>query len=67
MRVLIRKPVSSFKTLFRGARSRSEVVATFLALLELMRSGRVEVLDTADENDPEIRLIRNKKQTEESA
>ncbi|MBQ5742755.1 MAG: segregation/condensation protein A [Clostridia bacterium] len=65
MRVLVKKSRSSFKSLFKGAKSRSEVVATFLALLELMRSGRVEVLDTEDQHDPEIRLIRNKKQGEE--
>ncbi len=66
MRVLVKKTRSSFKSLFHGAKSRSEIVATFLALLELMRSGRVEVRDTEDEYNPEIRLIRNKKQTEES-
>lgn len=67
MRVLIKKTKAPFKTLFKGAKTRSEVVATFLALLELMRSGRVEITDTEDEYNPEIRLIRNKKQTEESA
>lgn len=67
MRVLVKKTKAPFKALFRGARSRSEIVATFLALLELMRSGRVEVRDTEDLNDPEIHLIRNKKPTEESA
>lgn len=66
MRVLVKRSRSSFKSLFRGSKSRSEIVATFLALLELMRSGRVEVLDTENENDPEIRLIRNKKQGEEA-
>lgn len=64
MRVLVKKSRSSFKSLFKGAKSRSEIVATFLALLELMRSGRVEVNDTEDEHNPEIRLIRNKKQSE---
>lgn len=66
MRLLVKKTTAPFKTLFRGAQSRSEIVATFLALLELMRSGRVEVNDTEEEHNPEIRLIRNKKQTEES-
>lgn len=66
MRTLVKKSRSSFKSLFRGAKSRSEIVATFLALLELMRSGRVEVRDTEDQHNPEIRLIRNKKQAEET-
>lgn len=65
MRVLIRKTASPFKSLFRGAKSRSEIVATFLALLELMRSGRVEVRETEDANNPDIKLIRKKVQEEE--
>ena len=30
--------ITSFRLLFRGSRSRSEVVATFLAILELCRA-----------------------------
>ncbi len=66
MRVLVKKSKAPFKTLFRGAKSKSEIVATFLALLELMRSGRVDVTETEDRDNPEIRLIRNKKQAEET-
>ena len=65
MRVLIKKTKAPFRSLFRGAKSRSEIVATFLALLELMRSGRVELKDTEDRDNPEIKLIRNPKNTEE--
>lgn len=67
MRVLVKRSKASFKTLFQGAKTRSEIVATFLALLELMRSGRVEVQDTEDEDNPEIHLIRNNQKTEEIA
>ncbi len=66
MRVLVKKSKAPFKTLFKGAKSKSEIVATFLALLELMRSGRVDVQETEDRNNPEIRLIRNKKKAEET-
>lgn len=66
MRVLIKRTSASFKSLFRGATSRSEIVATFLALLELMRSGRVEVSEETDDQNPEIRLIRNKPKQEET-
>ncbi len=66
MRVLVKKTKAPFKTLFRDAKSKSEIVATFLALLELMRSGRVDVKETEDRNNPEIRLIRSKRKTEES-
>ncbi len=65
MRILVKKSTAPFKTLFRGSHSRSEIVATFLALLELMRSGRVELRDTEDTNNPDIRLIRRKQKTEE--
>ncbi len=35
---LLRRGITSFRLLFRGSRSRSEVVATFLAILELCRA-----------------------------
>lgn len=66
MRILIRKTTSSFHELFRGTHSRSEIVATFLALLELMRSGRVNVEDSEETDNPRIRLIRQKKKTQET-
>ena len=43
MRGLIKKGSYSFKSLFEKKRERSETVATFLALLELIRSGRVKM------------------------
>lgn len=49
LRRLIRSGVSKFQSLFRGNRSRSEIVATFLAILELCKMHSV-ALDT-DEND----------------
>ncbi len=38
---LVRAGVTRFRALFRGDRSRSEIVATFLAVLELCRAHRV--------------------------
>ena len=58
LRILIKKTTVPFKKLFKGMDSRSEIVATFLAVLELIRSGRVDVTDS---DDPDITLIRNKK------
>ena len=46
---LIRSGVSRFRSLFRGNRSRSEIVATFLAILELCKLKSVEL--GTDEND----------------
>lgn len=65
VRTLLRKTKTSFRSLFRGVKTRSEIVATFLALLELVRDGRVKVTDTDNAADPEIRLVRRKAQKEE--
>lgn len=43
MRKLYRQGESSFNSLFDGQRDKSELVATFLALLELVKGGRVSV------------------------
>lgn len=66
LRVLIRKAKTPFSSVFRGMKSRSEIVATFLALLELIRNGRVEVQPSPDggESDPQIKLIRKKATSE---
>lgn len=56
LRGLVTGKVQKLKGLFAGARSRSETVATFLALLELVRGGRVEI-------DDEERLSVKKRRT----
>ena len=48
---LVLRGVARFKSLFRGNRSRSEIVATFLAILELCRVKSVHLEDTADGAD----------------
>lgn len=60
---LLRRGVSKFRQLFRGSRSRSEIVATFLALLELCRLRSVAFED--GEGDPTVRLIKVPDGTEE--
>ena len=39
----LRRGITSFRLLFRGSRSRSEVVATFLAVLELCRARMIHL------------------------
>lgn len=56
LRRLIQRGISRFRGLFRGSRSRSEIVATFLAVLELLRLRSVEVSD--EQEDPEITFIQ---------
>lgn len=46
---LIQFGVARFRALFRGSRSRSEIVAAFLAILELCKAGRVRLAGTAEE------------------
>ena len=46
---LLRLGVTRFRSLFQGSRSRSEVVATFLAVLELCRAHRLRLAGTAED------------------
>ena len=60
IRTLVLRGIQKLKNLFKGNKSRSEVVATFLAILELCKTNAVvlEGEDTSGEN-PDVRLIRN--------
>ena len=46
---LVQFGVARFRALFRTSRSRSEVVATFLAILELCRANRIHLAGTAED------------------
>lgn len=46
---LIQFGVTRFRALFRSNRSRSEVVATFLAILELCKANRIHLAGTAED------------------
>lgn len=52
LRILVRRARTSFREIFRKGSDRSEIVATFLAVLELIRGGRVDVR----ENDGDVSL-----------
>ena len=49
LRTLKRKLTCSFRSLFSGVKSRSEIVATFLAVLELSKSEHVVMEEKADD------------------
>ena len=49
MQRLLQFGVMSFRALFRGSRSRSEIVATFLAILELCKDRRICLGGTEEE------------------
>lgn len=56
MKRLLMRGVAKFRSLFRGSRSRSEIVATFLAVLELCRLHSITIED--DEDDVAVRFCK---------
>ena len=60
MRNLIKSGKTKLNLLYSGAHSRSELVATFLAVLELCKANRVKI--SGNGSDAEIKLIKEHKQ-----
>ncbi|MBR4016370.1 MAG: segregation/condensation protein A [Oscillospiraceae bacterium] len=54
---LILRGVQKLKNLFKGSRSRSEIVATFLAVLELCKTNSVALEDDLSGENPNVRLL----------
>lgn len=59
LRQLVLRGVERLKVLFRGNRSRSEIVATFLAILELCKTNAVTLEDDVNGENPNVRLLEN--------
>lgn len=57
LRRLLLRGVEKLKDLFRGNRSRSEVVATFLAILELCKTNTVSLEDDVNGENPSVRVL----------
>jgi len=58
IRTLVMRGVEKLKNLFRGSRSRSEIVATFLAVLELCKTGTATLEDDNSGENPNVRLLK---------
>ena len=58
LRRLILNGFARLKSLFQGSKTRSEVVATFLAILELCKTNSVTLEDDTSGENPNIRLIK---------
>ena len=58
IRILVLRGIQRLKNLFHGNRSRSEVVATFLAVLELCKMNNVVLEDDNTGDNPNIRLTK---------
>ena len=59
IRTLVLRGIARLKHLFKGNRSRSEIVATFLAILELCKTNSVSLDDDVTGENPNVRLIHN--------
>ena len=57
MRRLVLRGVERLKNLFKGNRSRSEIVATFISVLEMCKTGAVRLEDDLSGENPNVRLI----------
>ena len=65
IRTLLMRGMERLKNLFKGNRSRSEVVATFLAILELCKTGSAVLEDDVNGDNPNVKLIKTPKELEE--
>ena len=62
VRRLIQHGILRLKSLFSGNRSRSEIVATFLAVLDLCKTNSVTLEDDVTGEDPNVHLLEVPKQ-----
>ncbi len=62
LRRLLLRGVERLKSLFRGNQSRSEVVATFLAILDLCKTNTVTLEDDVNGDNPNVRLLGREKE-----
>lgn len=65
IRTLVLRGIVKLKKLFFGNKSRSEVVATFLAILELCKTNSVSLEDDNSGENPSVKLIKKPDDSEE--
>ena len=58
VRTLILRGIERLKNLFKGNKSRSEVVATFLAILDLCKNNSVSLEDDVTGENPNVKLLK---------
>ena len=58
IRRLVLRGIERLKNLFKGSKSRSEIVATFIAILELCKTNSVILEDDDTGENPNIRLVK---------
>ena len=57
LRHLLLRGVEKLKNLFKGNRSRSEIVATFISILDMCKNNTVTLEDDVNGENPTVRLI----------
>ena len=65
LRQLVLRGVERLKNLFRGNQSRSEIVATFLAILELCKTNSVALEEDTSGENPNVRLLDGRPEDKE--
>ena len=58
VRSLVLRGIQRLKNLFKGSRSRTEIVATFLAILDLCKTNSVSLEDDISGENPNVRLLQ---------
>ena len=66
IRTLVLRGIEKLKNLFKGSKTRSEIVATFLAILELCKTNSVSLEDDNSGENPNVKLIKNPAEGEEA-
>ena len=64
LRQLLLRGVEKLKNLFKGNRSRSEIVATFISLLDMCKNGTVILEGDVSGENPDIRLVKTEAKEE---
>jgi len=57
LRQLLLRGVEKLKSLFKGNKSRSEIVATFISILEMCKTGTVTLEGDVNGENPDVRLL----------
>ena len=65
LRQLLLRGVEKLKNLFRGNRSRSEIVATFISILEMCKTGTVYLEGDVNGDNPDVCLTEGENQANE--
>ena len=64
LRQLLLRGMEKLKNLFKGNKSRSEIVATFISILDMCKNNTVTLEDDVNGENPTVRLLKNPQKEE---